>query len=156
MTAGDNVAGPGGARAYAIAHLPGDGVGPEVTEVARDCVDAVAVTHGFVVEWRGYPLGAKHFLATGEVLPDTVLDELRKADAILLGAVGSPEVPPGVLERGLLLRLRAELDLYVNLRPSKLRPGVPGAVSRLQPADLDFVIVRENTEGLYAGAGGTV
>ena len=97
--------------------MPGDGVGPEVTDVARDCVDAVAVTHGFVVEWRGYPLGAKHFLATGEVLPDTVLDELRKADAILLGAVGSPEVPPGVLERGLLLRLRAELDLYVNPGP---------------------------------------
>ena len=156
MTAPDHVARPGGARAYTIAHLPGDGVGPEVTEVARDCVDAVAVTRGFLVEWRGYPLGARHFLATGEVLPDTVLDELRKADAILLGAVGSPDVPPGVLERGLLLRLRAELDLYVNLRPSKLRPGVPGAVGRHQPADLDFVIVRENTEGLYAGAGGTV
>jgi len=156
VTASGNVASSDGARAYVVAHLPGDGVGPEVTEVARDCVDAVAVTHGFVVEWRGYPLGAKHFLATGEVLPDTVLDELRKTDAVLLGAVGSPDVPPGVLERGLLLRLRAELDLYVNLRPSKLRPGMAGAVSRHQPADLDFVIVRENTEGLYAGAGGTV
>jgi len=156
MSVPGNVAAPGGHRGYAIAHLPGDGVGPEVTEVARDCVDAVAAAHGFVVEWRTYPLGARHFLATGEVLPDTVLDELRKADAVLLGAVGSPDVPPGVLERGLLLRLRAELDLYVNLRPSKLRPGVPGAVSRHQPADLDFVIVRENTEGLYAGAGGTV
>ena len=143
-------------RAYTIAYLPGDGIGPEVTEVARECVDAVAVQHGFVVEWRAYSLGARHYLATGEILPDTVLEELRKADAILLGAVGSPEVPPGVLERGLLLRLRAELDLYVNLRPSKLRPGVPGAVGRHQPADLDFVIVRENTEGLYAGAGGTV
>ena len=87
---------------------------------------------------------------------DSVLDELRKTDAILLGAVGSPEVPPGVLARGLLLRLRAELDLYVNLRPSKLRPGVAGAVARHPAADLDFVIVRENTEGLYAGAGGTV
>ncbi len=143
-------------RAYTIAYLPGDGIGPEVTEVARECVDAVAVQHGFVVEWRAYSLGARHYLATGEILPDTVLEELRKADAILLGAVGSPDVPPGVLERGLLLRLRAELDLYVNLRPSKLRPGVAGAVSRLDPADLDFVIVRENTEGLYAGAGGIV
>jgi 3-isopropylmalate dehydrogenase len=159
----DQVAGPGapalsggGARGYTIAHLPGDGIGPEVTEVARDCVDTAALQHGFVVEWRTYPLGARHFLATGEVLPDPVLDELRKADAILLGAVGSPDVPPGVLERGLLLRLRAELDLYVNLRPSKLRPGVAGAVGRHAPEALDFVIVRENTEGLYAGAGGTV
>jgi 3-isopropylmalate dehydrogenase len=146
----------GGPRAYMIAHLPGDGIGPEVTAVARDCVDAVAVRHGFVVEWQTYTLGAQRYLATGEVLPDGVLDELRKTDAILLGAVGSPDVPPGVLERGLLLRLRAELDLYVNLRPSKLRPGVAGAVTRHPAADLDFVIVRENTEGLYAGAGGTV
>jgi len=143
-------------RAYAIALLPGDGVGPEVTAVARECVDTVAAARGFAVEWRGYPLGAQHYLATGEVLPDPVLDELRKADAVLLGAVGSPDVPPGVLERGLLLRLRAELDLYVNLRPSKLRPGVTGAVARHDPGSLDFVIVRENTEGLYAGAGGTV
>jgi 3-isopropylmalate dehydrogenase len=141
---------------YSIAHLPGDGVGPEVTEVARRCVDQVAGRHGFAVDWQGYPLGARHFLATGEVLPDGVLDELRKTDAILLGAVGSPEVPPGVLERGLLLRLRAELDLYINLRPARLRPGVAGAVARLTPDDLDLVIVRENTEGLYAGAGGTV
>jgi 3-isopropylmalate dehydrogenase len=143
-------------RAYTIAHLPGDGIGPEVTEVARDCVDAVALSRGFVVEWQSSPLGARHYLSTGEVLPDGALDELRKVDAILLGAVGSPDVPPGVLERGLLLRLRAELDLYVNLRPSKLRPGVTGAVAGLDPAQLDFVIVRENTEGLYAGAGGIV
>ena len=141
---------------YAIAHLPGDGVGPEVTEVAKRCVDQVAGRRGFAVDWHGYPLGARHFLATGEVLPDGVLDELRKTDAILLGAVGSPEVPPGVLERGLLLRLRAELDLYINLRPARLLPGVAGAVAGLAPRDLDLVIVRENTEGLYAGAGGTV
>jgi len=143
-------------RAYTIAHLPGDGIGPEVTEVARDCVDTVALSRGFVVEWQSCPLGARHYLTTGEVLPGAALDELRKVDAILLGAVGSPDVPPGVLERGLLLRLRAELDLYVNLRPSKLRPGVTGAVAGLDPGQLDFVIVRENTEGLYAGAGGTV
>jgi 3-isopropylmalate dehydrogenase len=139
---------------YTIAHVLGDGVGPEVTEVARNCVDAVAARRGFSVTWTPYELGAKHYLATGEVLPDGALAELRKTDAVLLGAVGSPEVPPGVLERGLLLRLRAELDLYINLRPSKLRPGVANAVA---PAGgLDFVIVRENTEGLYAGAGGTV
>jgi 3-isopropylmalate dehydrogenase len=154
--AGDAAEGGGPARAYTIAHLPGDGIGPEVTAVARECVDAAAAQYGFVVEWRTYPLGTRHYLSTGEVLPDAVVDELRKADAVLLGAIGSPEVPPGVLERGLLLRLRAELDLYVNLRPSKLRPGVKGAVAGLKPDDLDFVIVRENTEGLYAGAGGTV
>jgi 3-isopropylmalate dehydrogenase len=141
---------------YAVACVPGDGVGPEVTAVARRCVDAAAARRGFGVEWRPYPLGARHWHETGEVLPDSVLAELRTADAIMLGAVGDPSVPPGILERGLLLRLRAELDLYVNLRPSKLRPGVTAAVSRHQVEDLDLVIVRENTEGLYAGAGGTV
>ncbi|HEU5418172.1 MAG TPA: 3-isopropylmalate dehydrogenase [Streptosporangiaceae bacterium] len=144
------------ASSYVVAHVPGDGVGPEVTEVARTCVDAVAARRGFAVQWRPYELGARHYLATGEVLPDAALAELRTTDAVLLGAVGSPEVPPGVLERGLLLRLRAELDLYVNLRPSKLRAGVANAVSSMKLSDLDLVIVRENTEGLYAGAGGTV
>ncbi len=97
MTTPGNVAGPdepalangGRTRAYTVAHLPGDGIGPEVTAVARECVDAAALRHGFVVEWRTYPLGAQHFLATGEVLPEAALDELRKTDAILLGAVGS-------------------------------------------------------------------
>jgi 3-isopropylmalate dehydrogenase len=139
---------------YVVAHVPGDGIGPEVTEVARHCVDAVADQRGFGVQWQPYDLGSKRYLQTGEILPETALSELRKTDAVLLGAIGSPDVPPGVLERGLLLRMRAELDLYVNLRPSKLRPGVANAVA---PAGgLDFVIVRENTEGLYAGAGGTV
>jgi 3-isopropylmalate dehydrogenase len=146
---------------HVVTHLPGDGVGPEVTEVARACVDAAAARHGFAVDWRSCNLGGRHYLQTGEVLPDAVLDELRRSDAILLGAVGTPDVPPGVLERGLLLRLRFELDLYVNLRPSKLRPGVggpmlPGAGGTHRLEDLDFVIVRENTEGLYAGAGGVV
>jgi 3-isopropylmalate dehydrogenase len=150
-------AGNGGSdRVHVVAHLPGDGVGPEVTEVARACVDAVAGRHGFAVDWRPCELGGRHYLATGEVLPDGALADLRRCDAILLGAVGTPEVPPGVLERGLLLRLRFELDLYVNLRPSRLRAGVGGAVGKHALADLDFVIVRENTEGLYAGAGGTV
>ncbi len=146
----------GSQRVHVVTHLPGDGVGPEVTEVARVCVDAVAAQRGFAVEWRGCPLGGRHYLTTGEVLPDAVLAELRQSDAVLLGAVGTPEVPPGVLERGLLLRLRFELDLYVNLRPSKLRPGIGGAVGKHGFDDLDLVIVRENTEGLYAGAGGTV
>src|SRR5579859_2659019 len=128
-------------RSYVVAHLPGDGIGPEVTGVARRLVDQAGAKHGFAVDWRACPLGADYYLRTGEVLPGDVLEDLRKTDAILLGAVGSPAVPPGVLERGLLLRLRAELDLYVNLRPSR--------------APLNLVIVRENTEGLYAGAGGT-
>jgi 3-isopropylmalate dehydrogenase len=144
------------ARTHVVTHLPGDGVGPEVTDVARACVDAVAARHDFHIDWRSCPLGGRHYLQTGEVLPDATLEELRKSDAILLGAVGTPEVPPGVLERGLLLRLRSELDLYVNLRPSKLRAGVDAAVGKHELADLDFVIVRENTEGLYAGAGGSV
>src|SRR5215471_7397293 len=129
-------------RSHVVAHLPGDGIGPEVTAVARGLVDQAGRRHGFAMDWRDCPLGAEHYLRTGEVLPDDVLDDLRKADAVLLGAVGSPAVPPGVLERGLLLRLRAELDLYVNLRPAR--------------SPLNLVIIRENTEGLYAGAGGAV
>jgi 3-isopropylmalate dehydrogenase len=139
-------------RSYNVAHLPGDGIGPEVTAVAKDLIDQAGKRHGFIVDWRHCPLGSAHYLRTGEVLPDDVLNDLRKTDAIFLGAVGSPSVPPGVLERGLLLRLRFELDLYVNLRPARQRPGVDAAGAD----DLDFVVVRENTEGLYAGAGGIV
>jgi 3-isopropylmalate dehydrogenase len=137
-------------RGYLVAHLPGDGIGPEVTAVARELVDQAAKRHGFTVDWRHCPLGSDHYLRTGQVLPDEILNDLRKTDAIFLGAVGSPSVPPGVLERGLLLRLRFDLDLYVNLRPARQRPGVAAAGAD----DLDFVVVRENTEGLYAGAGG--
>jgi 3-isopropylmalate dehydrogenase len=150
---------------YVIAELAGDGIGPEVTAVARRLVDAAGQLHGFIVEWRSFPLGSEHYLRTGEVLPDETLGELRQADAVLLGAVGSSSVPAGVLERGLLLRLRAELDLYINLRPSKTRPRTaePRGQAQLRPGvaaragtPVDLVIVRENTEGLYAGAGGTV
>ncbi len=142
-----------GVRTHVVAHLPGDGIGPEVTAVARALVDQAGARHGFRIDWRDADLGAQRYLRTGELLPDDALAALRKADAILLGAVGSPSVPPGVLERGLLLRLRSELDLYVNLRPARLRPGVAGP---RQGTGLDVVVVRENTEGLYAGAGGTV
>ncbi len=140
-------------RSYVVAHLPGDGIGPEVTAVARDLIDQAGQEHGFTIDWRPCPLGSEHYLKTGEILPDGVLADLRKTDAVLLGAVGSPSVPPGVLERGLLLKLRAELDLYINLRPAKLRPGVS---SLHGSRGLDAVVVRENTEGLYAGAGGVV
>src|SRR5262245_48494181 len=138
-------------RSYNVAHLPGDGIGPDVRAVAKGLIDQAGRHHGFRGDWRHCPLGSAHYLRTGEVLPDEIMNDLRKTDAIFLGAVGSPSVPPGVLERGLLLRLRFELDLYVNLRPAKQRPGVGAAGAN----DLDFVVVRENTEGLYAGAGGS-
>ncbi len=115
---------PDHVRNYVVAHLPGDGIGPEVTAVARDLVDQAGKQHGFSIDWRDCPLGSEYYHKTGHVLPDNELSELRKSDSVLLGAVGSPSVPPGVLERGLLLRLRFELDLYVNLRPARLRPGV--------------------------------
>ena len=114
-------------RSYTVTHLPGDGIGPEVTAVARDLVDQAGKRRGFSIDWRDCPLGADYYLRTGHVLPDEMLNDLRKTDAIMLGAVGSPSVPPGVLERGLLLRLRFDLDLYVNLRPARQRPGVETA-----------------------------
>ena len=123
--------------AHRVAVIGGDGIGPEVVAEALKVVRATGVD----VTTRDYDLGGARYLRTGEVLPDPVLDELRGVDVILLGAVGTPDVPPGVLERGLLLRLRFELDLYVNLRP-------------FTAPDLDFVVIRENTEGTYAGEGG--
>ncbi|MGC8627086.1 MAG: 3-isopropylmalate dehydrogenase [Acidimicrobiales bacterium] len=129
---------------HRIAVIPGDGIGPEVINEALK----VARAAGADLETTSYDLGAQRYLATGEVLPDAVLGELRGFDAILLGAVGSPEVPPGVLERGLLLRLRFELDLYVNLRPFSARASVGAGVP------MDIVVVRENTEGPYVGEGG--
>jgi 3-isopropylmalate dehydrogenase len=136
--------------------VPGDGIGPEVVAEARAAVDAAAARFGFALDWLDLDLGADHWLATGEALPDTALKQLRATDAILLGAVGRPDVPPGVLERGLLLKLRFELDLYVNLRPVRLYPGVAGPLAGRGPADIDLEVVRENTEGAYAGAGGAV
>ncbi len=142
--------------AYDLAIIAGDGVGPEVTAQALKAIRAAADRFGFAVATTDYDLGGRRYLATGEVLPDTVLSELRGHDAILLGAVGTPGVPPGVLERGLLLRIRFAFDQYVNLRPVKLLPGVPSPVAGLTPERCDLVVVRENTEGLYSGAGGTL
>jgi 3-isopropylmalate dehydrogenase len=133
-----------------LAVIPGDGIGIEVTEQALRVLDAVLPG----VERSQYDLGAARWHRTGEVLPDSVLDEIRGHDAILLGAVGDPSVPSGVLERGLLLRLRFELDHHVNLRPAKLFPGVSTPLAG-DPA-IDFVVVREGTEGPYAGNGGVL
>ena len=133
-----------------VAIIPGDGIGPEVITEARKTLSAA----GFRYEAMEYDLGAARFSRTGEILPDSVLDELAGADAILLGAIGAPSVPPGVLERGLLLRLRFEFDLYVNVRPVRLLPGAPTVLAHTSPDDVDFVVVRENTEGPYIGEGG--
>jgi 3-isopropylmalate dehydrogenase len=141
---------------HTVACVPGDGIGPEVVAEARKAADAAAERFGFEIDWVDHDLGADRWLRTGEALPDPVLEELRSADAILLGAVGRPDVPPGVLERGLLLRLRFELDLYVNLRPVKLYPGVASPLAAAGPAEVDLEVVRENTEGAYVGAGGGV
>ncbi|MFI6780713.1 3-isopropylmalate dehydrogenase [Micromonospora sp. NPDC050276] len=135
-----------------IAVVAGDGIGPEVVAQARKVLDAVLPD----VQATEYDLGAARWHRTGEVLPDSVLTELAGHDAILLGAVGDPTVPPGVLERGLLLKLRFAFDQYVNLRPSRLWPGVAGPLNTVKPGEVDLVVVREGTEGLYAGAGGSL
>src|SRR5687768_2880243 len=128
-------------QSFSLAVVPGDGIGPEVTTQALEVLDTVAADHDLSFARTEYDLGAKRWHATGETLPDSVLEEIRGHDAILLGAVGDPSVPSGVLERGLLLRLRFELDHYVNLRPSKLFPGVPTPLAN--PGDVDFVVVRD-------------
>ncbi|MBJ7282214.1 MAG: 3-isopropylmalate dehydrogenase, partial [Acidimicrobiia bacterium] len=128
---------------HRVGIIGGDGIGPEVTEIALAVIDAVGVS----LETTDYDLGGRRYLLTGEVLPDEVLDEIRGFDAVLLGAVGTPDVPPGVIERGLLLRLRFELDLYVNLRPFLAGPSILNN-------GVDMLVVRENTEGTYAGEGG--
>jgi len=133
-----------------LAIIPGDGIGPEVISEAVKVLDAVVPG----VEKTHYDLGAKRFHATGELLPDSTIAELREHDAILLGAIGDPSVPSGVLERGLLLRLRFELDHHVNLRPGRLYPGVTSPLAG--NPDIDFVVVREGTEGPYTGTGGAI
>jgi 3-isopropylmalate dehydrogenase len=134
-----------------IAVVPGDGIGPEVTAEALKVLDAAL---GGGLRTTEYDLGARRYHRTGELLPESVVAELAGHDAILLGAVGDPSVPPGVLERGLLLRLRFDFDQYVNLRPSRLWPGTVSPLAGVKPGEIDLVVVREGTEGLYAGAGG--
>jgi 3-isopropylmalate dehydrogenase len=139
-----------------LAVIAGDGIGPEVVAEGLKVLDAIAPGHSVTFERTEYDLGARRWHASGEILPDSVLEEIRGHDAILLGAVGDPSVPSGVLERGLLLRLRFALDHYVNLRPVRLYPGVATPLAGKGPADIDMVVVREGTEGPYTGAGGTL
>lgn len=139
---------------YRIAVIPGDGIGPEVIGEALKVLSAVAEKKGIEIELTEYDFGGERYLRTGEVLPDSALQEFREHNAILLGAVGHPEVNPGILEQGLLLKIRFCLDQYINLRPVKLLPGIECPLKDKGPEDVDFVVVRENTEGLYCGAGG--
>jgi 3-isopropylmalate dehydrogenase len=139
-----------------LAVVPGDGIGTEVVAEGLKVLEAALAPSGVTIDPQEYDLGARRYHATGETLPDSVLEEIRGADAILLGAVGDPTVPPGVLERGLLLRLRFELDHHVNLRPVKLYPGVVSPVTAGTPETIDMVVVREGTEGPYVGAGGVI
>jgi 3-isopropylmalate dehydrogenase len=141
---------------HKIAVLPGDGTGPEVVNEAQKVIEAAASVCGFKYETTPFDFGGDRYLRTGEVLPDSATSDLRGFDAILLGAIGHPDVKPGILEKGILLRLRFELDLYINLRPVKLYPGVETPLAGKGPEHIDFVVVRENTEGLYAGAGGNL
>ena len=138
---------------YRIAVIPGDGIGPEVIKEARNIAEAAASLEGASVEWMDYPFGAAYYLEKNEILPETALVEMGEADALLLGAIGSPQVKPGILERGILLNLRFVFDQYINLRPAKSLPNVPTPVP-LGGKTMDSVVVRENTEDLYMGLGG--
>ncbi|MCH2663049.1 3-isopropylmalate dehydrogenase [bacterium] len=139
---------------YKIACIPGDGTGPEVVVESLKCLEAAAGKFGFKYETTEFDFGGERYKRTGETLPDGAVDELRQFNTIMLGAIGHPDVQPGILEKGILLRARFELDQYINLRPVKLYPNVDCPLKDKDPEDIDFVVVRENTEGLYAGAGG--
>ncbi len=139
---------------HKIAVIPGDGTGPEVVREGLKVLAAAAQKYDFRYDTQTYDFGGDRYLRTGETVPESAVEELRAHDAILLGAIGHPDVKPGVLEKGILLYLRFELDLYINLRPVKLYPGVETPLKDKGPDDIDFVVVRENTEGLYTGSGG--
>jgi 3-isopropylmalate dehydrogenase len=139
---------------FNLAVIGGDGIGPEVVAEGLKVLDAVSAKYDIKFNKTNYELGAKYWHKTGETLPESVMAELAKADVILLGAVGDPTVPSGVLERGLLLKLRFAFDHYINLRPAKLHPGVTSPLATDKP--IDFVVVREGTEGPYVGAGGVL
>jgi 3-isopropylmalate dehydrogenase len=139
---------------YKIAVIPGDGTGPEVTAEAVKVLKAAAGKFNFMVDLTEFDFGGERYKKTGETLPDSAVEELRKFDAILLGAIGHPEVKPGILEKGILLKARFELDQYINLRPVRLYPGVDCPLKNKGPDEIDYVVVRENTGDLYTGTGG--
>lgn len=142
------------AKNYKIAVIGGDGTGPEVVAEGIKVLQSASKKYGFKLDLTHFDFGGDRYLRTGEVLPDSAIDDLRKFDAIYLGAIGHPDVKPGILEKGILLKIRFGLDQYINLRPVKLYPGVDCPLKDKGPRDIDFVVVRENTEGLYTGVGG--
>ena len=141
-------------REYKIGAIPGDGTGPEVLAEGMKVLDAASRKFDFRLSYTNYDLGGERYLRTGETLPDSILSELKTKDALYLGAIGHPDVTPGILEKEILLRTRFELDQYINLRPVKLYEGVETPLRNKGPKEIDFVVVRENTEGLYTGSGG--
>ncbi len=141
-------------KTYQIGVIPGDGTGPEVIAEGLKVLKAVSEKMGIKYNFIHYDFGGERYLRSGETLPDSAINELRQLDAIYLGAIGHPEVKPGILEKEILLNMRFSLDLYINLRPVKLYPGVDTPLKDKGPEHIDFVVVRENTEGLYAGSGG--
>lgn len=143
-----------GKKSYKIAVLPGDGTGPEVVAEGLKVLRAAAEKFGFKLDTETYDFGGDRYLATGEVLPENAAEVLKQFDAIYLGAIGHPDVKPGILEKGILLKLRFDLDQYINLRPVKLYPGVDTPLKDKGPEEIDYVVVRENTGGLYTGIGG--
>ena len=141
-------------KTYNIAVLPGDGTGPEVVNEGIKVLKAASDKFGFKLNFEWFDFGGDRYLKTGEILPDSAVEELRKFDSIFLGAIGHPDVKPGILEKGILLKLRFDLDQYINLRPVKLYPGVPTPLKDKGPEEIDYVVVRENVGGLYTGIGG--
>lgn len=144
------------AKTYKIAVIPGDGTGPEVVTEGIKVLNAAAQKYGFKLDLTHFDFGGERYKRTGETLPSSAIEELKGFQAIYLGAIGHPDVKPGILEKGILLNLRFALDQYINLRPVKLYPGVETPLKDKGPADIDFVVVRENSEGLYTGAGGVL
>ncbi|MBP1749558.1 MAG: 3-isopropylmalate dehydrogenase [Deltaproteobacteria bacterium] len=143
-------------KEFNIGVIPGDGTGPEVIAEGVKVLTAASKKYGFSIKLTYFDIGGERYKRTGETLPDSVLSELKQFDALYLGAIGHPDVKPGILEKDILLRTRFELDQYINLRPVKLYEGVETPLKDKGPKDIDFVVVRENTEGLYTGAGGVL
>ena len=139
---------------YNIALIPGDGIGPEIIREGKKVIEAASSQYGLRINWTEYPFGTEHYLKTGELLPDRALKEIGDMDAIYFGAVGDPRVKPGILEKEILLKARFYFDQYINLRPIRLYKGVPCPLKDKNPKDINFYVVRENTEDFYVGIGG--
>jgi len=139
---------------YNLALIPGDGIGPEIIREGKKVIEAASKIYGIEINWIEYPFGAEHYLKTGELLPDSALKEIQDLDAIYFGAIGDPRIKPGILENEILLKIRFYFDQYINLRPIKLYKGVPCPLKDKKPEDINFYVVRENTEDFYVGIGG--